>query len=155
MSWGSAAEGASEAGSGASAASSGAGGATITGQMADLGGQSSTPASSGFSLEATNNANSGVGPTVDAANTQTYGTTDPSIMQQTGNYLERFQKGQGNSMGGAVERFGNNPETYGYLYDKVGRLASAKSGGGGAAPITTNISYQQPQNDYLRRRRGY
>jgi hypothetical protein len=88
---------------------------------------------------------------------QTYGTTDPSYLQQAGNALERFQAGGNQSMGTAVEKFGNNPETYGYLYGKANQISgmAGKQGGGGAAPITTNITYQQPVNPYLAKRGRY
>jgi len=94
------------------------------------------------------------GPTVAAGNMQTYGTENPSMMAVAGNTLERFQKGQGQSMGQTFGKgFVNKPETYGYISAKLQQMSKAGGGGGGSAPITTNISYQQPENGYLASRR--
>lgn len=155
MSWSSAAEGAakstagSTAGGAAPSVATGATGSSIYGQMADQGmGQTPTAASSGFEIE-TSNVNTGVGPTV--ANAPNTGYWDSAM-----NNLEKFQAGQKASMPEAWRARGNNPETYGYLYNKFGEVASMGGGGkSGAAPITTNINYQQPENEYLRKRRGY
>lgn len=156
MSWGQAAEGASKTGEGASAAGNAS---SMYGQMADTGGNATSAGvqpvqpTSGFSMQ-TEGANTGQGPTVDAANVQTYGTSNPSMMQQGVNYLERFQKGGGQGLGETYKNFGNNPETYGAAYGLVNKMAGSGKPQSGA-PITTNISYQQPENSYLRKRGRY
>jgi hypothetical protein len=128
--------------------------------MADTGGSANTGAgvqpvqpTSGFSMQ-TEGANTGQGPTVDAANVQTYGTKDPSVIQQGANYLERFQKGSGQGLTDTYKNFGNNPETYGAVYGLATKMAGSGKPQSGA-PITTNISYQQPENPYLRKRGRY
>lgn len=171
MSWGTAAEGASSAGSGAasgigSAASgvgTGAAGSSIYGQMADSAansGASAVQPVSGFSLDAVNStgeaANLASGASKDVANMETYGTTTPSLVDKATNTIERFQKGGKQSFNDMS--FDNSPEMYGYLYDKanaISGMAGAAGKGGGAAPITTNISYQQPENPYLKKRGRY
>jgi hypothetical protein len=117
--------------------------------MADQGmGQTAPAASSGFGIDMSN-ANTGTGPTV--ANTPASGWVDNAM-----NKLGEFQKGEKATMQDAWRNRGNNPETYGYLYGKVGEVAGMAGGGkGGAVPVNTYINYQQPENEYLRRRRGY
>ena len=138
MSWGQAAEGAGKAGESGSSATS------LYGSMADTGGSASGAAqpTSGFSMPS-EGANAGQGPTVDAGNMQTYGTTDPSYLQQGVNGLERFQKGGNQGLGETYKNFGNNPETYGAAYGLVNKMAGSGKPTS-AAPITTHISYQQP-----------
>ena len=154
MSWG--AEGASTAGSGASAAGSASSATSSLGPVSSA----STPAS-GFSMDI--GGQGGQMPTdgtsVSMTPTQTsdvasYGTSNPSFFDKAGSYLDRFQKGEKQSMGEAWKGRGNNPETYGYAYNKLNSLSGMGKQSGGAAPITTNISYQQPENEYLRKRRG-
>lgn len=154
MSWDSATSAGSNGATGASSAAGAAGsmagnGSSLYGQMADVGG--SAPAQSGFSMDAVSSPNTGTGPTVDNGNMQTYGTKDPSYLDKGMKGIEQFQKGGQHSLREAYNGFGNNPETYGYIASKI-----PQGGGGGAAPaMTTNISYQQPQNDYLKKHRGY
>ncbi len=149
------AEGASKVGEGSQAAS-------LYGQMADVGGKSSESAgagvgsfgpNSGFAMR-TEGANTGQGPTVDAGNVQTYGTANPSFMDRSINALERFQKGGSNNLSEAWKARGNNPETYGAVFGLVSKMAGTGKPQSGA-PITTNISYQQPENPYLRKRGRY
>lgn len=127
--------------------------------------------SGGFALNATPT----MGPTVDAASSlgntaQTigpsylqagspmYSTTDYSQLPQ-GSMISRFMQGQNQDLGQAYENFGNNPETYGYLFNKVYTIGKSLGGGGGqqqAAPITINTNYQQEtENPYLRKYRRY
>jgi hypothetical protein len=153
-----AAEGASKVGEGSQAMS-------LYGQMADAGGKGSEAGgaagagvqpvepTSGFAMQ-TEGANTGQGPTVDAGNVQTYGTANPSYMQQGVNTLERFQKGSGQGLTDTYKNFGNNPETYGAVYGLATKMAGSGKPQSGA-PITTNISYQQPENPYLRKRGRY
>lgn len=82
---------------------------------------------------------------------KTFGTANPSPIARTVNTLERFSRGQGQGLGDTAKNFGNNPETYGAAYGFLNRLASMGKGGSGAAPITINSSYQQPENEYLKR----
>lgn len=152
------AEGASKIGEGSQAAS-------LYGQMADVGGKGGEAGgaagagvqpvepTSGFSMQ-TEGANAGQGPTVAAGNVQTYGTANPSFMDKGVNMLERFQKGSGNNLSEAWKARGNNPETYGAIYGAVNKMAGTGKPQSGA-PITTNISYQQPENPYLRKRGRY
>jgi len=89
-----------------------------------------------------------------AHNIQTYGTTSPGIMDKAVNMYDRLNKGAEQNIGQAYKGMGNNPETYGYALAKLRPLM----GGGGApqAPqMVTNVSYQQPENSYLRRFRRY
>ena len=141
MSWGQGASGAAEAGSSAG------NGANLMSQLSEVGKDSQSAQPSGFS--------SGIntptqGPTVQAGNMQTYGTENPSMMQQGVNLYERFGKGQGQSVGDAYKNFGNNPETYGAAYGLINKMASTGKQGG-AAPITINSTYQQPVNEYLKK----
>ena len=127
--------------------------------------------SGGFALNATPT----VGPTVDAASnigntsqsigpsylqadSPMYSTTDYTQVPQ-GSMISRFMQGQNQDLGQAYENFGNNPETYGYLFNKVYTVGRGLSGGGGqqqAAPITINTNYQQEtENPYLRKYRRY
>ena len=150
------AEGASKIGEGSQAVS-------LYGQMADVGGKGGEAGgaagagvqpvepTSGFSMQ-TEGANTGQGPTVDAGNVQTYGTANPSFMDRSINALERFQKG--NDQGLFKTKLGNNPETYGAVYGLASKMAGSGKPQSGA-PITTNISYQQPENPYLRKRGRY
>lgn len=128
--------------------------------------------SGGFALNATPT----VGPTVDAASnlgntaqsigpsylqadSPMYSTTDYTQVPQ-GSMISRFMQGQNQDLGQAYENFGNNPETYGYLFNKVYTVGRGLGGGGGgqqqAAPITINTNYQQEtENPYLRKYRRY
>jgi len=128
--------------------------------------------SGGFALNATPT----VGPTIDAANgignagssigspsylqadSPMYSTTDYTQLPQ-GSMISRFMQGQNQDLGQAYENFGNNPETYGYLFNKVYTVGRGLGGGGGqqqAAPITINTNYQQEtENPYLRKYRRY
>lgn len=127
--------------------------------------------SGGFALNATPT----VGPTVDAASnigntaqsigpsylqadSPMYSTTDYTQVPQ-GSMISRFMQGQNQDLGQAYENFGNNPETYGYLFNKVYTVGKGLGGGGGqqqAAPITINTNYQQEtDNPYLRKYRRY
>lgn len=128
--------------------------------------------SGGFALNATPT----VGPTVDAASnlgntaqsigpsylqadSPMYSTTDYTQVPQ-GSMISRFMQGQNQDLGQAYENFGNNPETYGYLFNKVYTVGRGLGGGGGgqqqAAPITINTNYQQEtDNPYLRKYRRY
>ena len=87
-----------------------------------------------------------------------YSTTDYTQVPQ-GSMISRFMQGQNQDLGQAYENFGNNPETYGYLFNKVYTVGRGLSGGGGqqqAAPITINTNYQQEtDNPYLRKYRRY
>lgn len=67
--------------------------------------------------------------------------------------LKRFQKGGSMDTADAYKNFGNNPETYGYLMGKMGQLGNMRQQGQ-QQPMVTNISYQPPENAYLKRR-GY
>jgi len=87
----------------------------------------------------------------DKANLETYGTTDPSIWQKGGNLLVRFSKGKDHNMVEAWKNFGNNPETYGYVFGKMEGMMKGGGGGTQAPPVTLNNTYQQPENEYLRR----
>lgn len=167
------AEAASKAGEGSQAMS-------LYGQMADVGGKGSAAGgagvqpvepASGFSMQ-TEGANTGQGPTVtnDAALTRgapndyntgaaqgikdmrEYGTANPTFVDKVVNTLERFQKG--NDQGLFKTKLGNNPETYGAAYGLATKMAGSGKPQSGA-PITTNISYQQPENPYLRKRGRY
>lgn len=115
---------------------------------------------SGFSLNAGQ-----MGPTMEAANAT---TNTPSYMAMTssdatqvpqGSMISRFMQGQNQDLGQAYENFGNNPETYGYLFNKVYTVGKGLGGSGGqqqAAPITINTNYQQEtDNPYLRKYRRY
>lgn len=139
MSWGQAAEGGSKLGEGTQAANT-------YGDMASAGGGAESGASAGgaqpFSgFEVTPKATQG--PTTGAADMQTYGTSDPSFMQRAGNSLERFQRGGNQGLNDTYKNFGNNPETYGAIYGMANKMAGSGKPAS-AAPITTNISYQQP-----------
>lgn len=99
--------------------------------------------SGGFSL-GDGSTGTSVGPTV--ASSGQAGWFDSAM-----DYLDRFQKGKRQNMPEAWRGRGNNPETYGYLAGKVDDIMGMSGSGGGAAPITTNINYQEPENPYLRR----
>ena len=92
-----------------------------------------------------------------AANVSEYGTPNPTMLDKAGAVYDRFTQGQQNSMVKAYNKFGNNPETYGYLYQKLSGLSGIGSNRGGGQPVTFNISSQQPSSDpmsdYYRRRR--
>lgn len=168
MSWGSAAtEGASTAGASAgsaasnTASSAGSVGSGVT-QSAGSAPAFDTSAAGGvggYGIDATDTgagAGSGVNMTASqSADMASYGEANPSYMDKAMSGLEKFQKGGEQSLPEAWrDRAWDNPATYGYVAGKVQGMAG---GGGGNQPanVTTNISYQQPQNDYLRRRRGY
>jgi len=159
-------------GSGAESAASAASdtGSTV-GQVANVAGNTASN-TGGFALNATPT----VGPTIDAANgignagssigspsylqadSPMYSTTDYTQLPQ-GSMISRFMQGQNQDLGQAYENFGNNPETYGYLFNKVYTVGRGLGGGGGqqqAAPITINTNYQQEtENPYLRKYRRY
>lgn len=163
MSWGQAAKGASTTGEGAS----------YLGNLVD---GYSEPASSGFSIEPANTAGtvgqtgSGMGPTIEntadlvnntpniynesAANLRDWGTEAPSALDKVVNLYGRFNKGSNQNLTETYNKFGNNPETYGAAYGLVNKMAGSGKPAG-AAPITTNISYQQPVNPYLAKRGRY
>jgi hypothetical protein len=167
---------ASGAGAGASMGSaSQASGAALPGQMADLGSKGPYQGGSGFSagLETAPTQ----GPTVANASSlpaytgdlphsvQAYDlvkgksvermTDQATGAERVGNVLDRFGKGQNQSLGDTVKGFGNNPETYGALYKYLSGIASMGGGKSGApAPIPINTVYQQPQNDYLKKYYG-
>lgn len=83
-----------------------------------------------------------------------WGTADPAWWQDGYDYYDRFSKGMNQDLPTAYKNFGNNPETYGYGFGKLSQLA--KGGGQPSAPsMTTNISYQQPDDRYNRRYRRY
>lgn len=170
MSWGSAAtEGASTAGSSA-AGSAGSAAASNTASTAGSGvtqSAANAPAFDtsaaggvgGYGINATDTgagAGSGVNMTASqSADMGNYGEANPSFMDKAMTHLDKFQKGSEQSLPEAWEsRSWSNPATYGYVAGKVQALGGA-GGGNQPANVTTNISYQQPQNDYLRRRRGY
>lgn len=144
MSWGSetasAADTASTVGDTASTASTAADAAGNVSQAA--------PVTSGFEI----------GPqmtTDQAANFQTYGTASPSFMDKAGAMYDRFTNGQNASLGNSMKNFGNNPETYGKVYGILTSFAKGGGGGGGSVqPASITNYYQQPQNEYLRKR-GY
>lgn len=112
-------------------------------------------AGQGFSIEpATTNM---TGPTMyNASRMDNINTVE---VPQQGNFFTRFMDGQNQDLGQAYENFGNNPETYGYLFNKVYTVVKSLGGGGGqqqAAPITINTNYQQEtDNPYLRKYRRY
>lgn len=158
-------------GSGAESAASAASdtGSTV-GQVANVAGNTASN-TGGFAL----NAAPSMGPTVDAASnigntaqsigpsylqadSPMYSATDYTQVPQ-GSMISRFMQGQNQDLGQAYENFGNNPETYGYLFNKVYTVGRGLSGGGGqqqAAPITINTNYQQEtDNPYLRKYRRY
>ena len=148
MSWGQAAEAGGTAGESSAPMASAA---------------SSAPTSSGFTIEPASTAGAGNTPTDGTSVSMTpnqmqdvkdYGTSNPSMMEQVGGTLERFQSGGKQGIGQAINKFGNNAETYGYLYGKVNQLAGSGKQAG-AAPITTNISTVQPENSYLKKRGRY
>lgn len=95
-----------------------------------------------------------------ASNLGTYGSVNPSWMEKAYGMYDRFTKGGNMSFPEAYKayqggEFGNNPETYGFIYNKLGQVA--RMGGGGMQPMqpaSINVSYQQPDNPYLRKR-GY
>lgn len=83
-----------------------------------------------------------------------YGTANPTFADKSANMLERFQKGGNQGLNESYKNFGNNPETYGAAYGLASRMAGSGKPAS-AAPITTNISYQQPTNSYLQKRGRY
>lgn len=145
MSWASGAgEAAGEAGNAASSVGSAAssGGSAI----ADAG-----SAGSGFSSA----LDSGPQMTPEMGqNLSQYGTASPSVMDKVSSGLEQFQKGSNQNITDAYKNFGNNAKTYGYMYGKLQGLANSGGGGNQPANVVTNVSYQQPQSTYLKRR-GY
>lgn len=150
---GTAAEGASTAGTAATAtqgAAEGAQAAGLYGQMADVGANSGSAISttgSAADFAGYSDTAATAGPTVDAA----ANLPEPSMLQQFSDMYGRFEQGGQNSLAKAYDKFGNNAETYGYLYNK---LNSVKSMGGGAqspAPIPINTTINQaPNSDYER-----
>lgn len=96
---------------------------------------------------------SNVGPTISNALSQQGYVQGSSFIDTLKDYYSRFNKGYEDN---AIDmykdgKFGNNPETYGYLY------SLSKYGKGGQqqqqAPMMVN-RYEQPDNPYLRKR-GY
>lgn len=130
--------------------------ATSTGTVADAAGNVSNVSyevPGGWGVDTQNS--------IGAANSNlaTYGNTSPSWLDNTMNTYDRFSKGGDMSLPKAYETyqkggFGNNPETYGYIYSKLGQFAKGGGGGQPMQPASINVNYQQPDNPYLRRR-GY
>jgi len=89
-----------------------------------------------------------------AQNIETYGTTSPGFMDKAVNMYDRLYKGGEQNIVQAYKNRGNNPETYGYALAKLNSLTNGASAPE-APPMVTNISYQQPENSYLRRFRRY
>lgn len=171
MSWGSGTSGGAAAGGAGGAAGGASGAASSAGANGvSLSSANAAPATSGWSAGIDSVQPNQSGPTVGNAtdlsngtnntynsqlargleNQNTYGTANPSIMDKGFNSLERFQKGQNQSLPEAYKSFGNNPETYGAAYGMLNKL-SGMGKQSGAAPITINSSYQQPENTYLKR----
>lgn len=126
----------------------------IYGNMADLGGSGTAPEVSGFSYNVSEPIAS-QGPSVANANMQEFGKYEPSFLDKVGKTLEDFQSGKGQNMVEAWKNRGLNARTAGYA---VGKLEGFTKGGGNGSSqpqIVNNIAYQQPENEYLRRRRGY
>lgn len=128
-------EGASNAGSAVDTAS-------LYSNMANVGDTAST-ASSG----------AGAYGGFDATQQATQGPMESTGWQSIGDWLEKFDKGRGNSLGQAWKERGFNPQTYGYAAGKLQGMMGSGQGAGTPQPIVNNISYQQPENDYLRRYR--
>jgi hypothetical protein len=146
MSWGAAAEGAGNSGAAGSAVGNGVssvsspafsgGGAAGSGVNAG-----SAPAydTGGFNIDAANGARTAQG---------------PSFMDRGADMLDRFKKGGSQDVMQAWQNRGNNPETYGYMMGKLNSMTNSNNRDQRLPPMTTNVSYQQPQNEYLKRR-GY
>ena len=155
----SAASGASSVGQGASGGV-GSYGSMTSGAMGSGAGPVSNgvgAGAQGFSFGGAENvaATSSMGPTAAAGqNIDTYGTANPGFMDKAVNMYDRLNKGGEQNIVQAYKNRGNNPETYGYALAKLNSLTN-----GAAAPeapqMVTNVSYQQPENSYLRRFRRY
>lgn len=162
MSWG--AEGAGAASSGASGLEGAGSGMSTSGLYSnaiDITGKGE-PAAGGFSIQPTGYSYQtqpglfeGVkGGEVSESGVATQGYDGGFGSSTVGSAIDKFQKGKDSSLGKAYDNFGNNPETYGYAAGKLGMMASLGGGGAKAAPINTMVTYQQPENAYLKRR-GY
>jgi len=134
------------------------------GQAAETVGKGAESATGGgfqiepFGVEAGNVATDGTGVSLtpnQISDVKDYGTSNPTLMDQTGGILDRFQKGGNQGIADTYKNFGNNAETYGAAYGLANKLSAAGKPQGGAAPITTNINYQQPVNPYLQKRGRY
>lgn len=90
------------------------------------------------------------------ADVSSYGTSNPSMWDKAVGTIDRFNKGGNQNLPEAWKNFGNNPETYGYVSNKLAGLTRG-AGGGQSAPasVNTTVNYQQPSNPYLERRRRY
>lgn len=157
MSYGSeAANGAASAGSAASTAGTTAStvgtmgeGASMLGSAGESGAYMNalgqTQPQAGFSLGAAEGA--GAGPTTtNAAN-----IPEASWWDKTVNFLDDYQRGKEANIGQAWKNRGLNGHTVGYV---GGKLEGMMKGGGGstqAAPVTINNTYDQPENEYLKR----
>jgi hypothetical protein len=106
----------------------------------------------GFTLGMEEGAmNTGTGPTVAQANIQDYGTADPSWFDKTAKFLDEYQKGKEQNIGQAWKNKGFNAQTAGYVGGKMEGMMKGGGGGTQAPPVTLNNTYQQPENEYLRR----
>jgi len=161
MSWGSAATTTADTGSavsstgGASGAMGGATGYTTT--AADTIGTGSNVANTGVgptvaSANGMENAGSMTVPTQGEYNISRYGVEEPSFYDYAKDAYTKFGQGEKASFFDMMRegKFGNNPETYGYLNSlmKYGKQPQNTQ-----AP-TMVTKYQQPENPYLRKR-GY
>jgi hypothetical protein len=71
----------------------------------------------------------------------------PSTWDSVVRYADRFQEGQGSNYKEAMQNFGNNPETYGYAFQKVSDLSKLGGAPPSTRPADVNINYQQPNDD--------
>ena len=158
MSWGSTATTAADTGSavsstgGASGAMGGATGCTTTaadtiGTSPNVGVGPTVTSANGME-----NAGSMTVPTQGEYNISRYGVEEPSFYDYAKDAYTKFGQGEKASFFDMMRegKFGNNPETYGYLNSlmKYGKQPQNTQ-----AP-TMVTKYQQPENPYLRKR-GY
>lgn len=105
-----------------------------------------------FTLGAEQGAmNTGAGPTVANYNLQTYGTSDPSWLDKSMQFLDEYQKGKEQTLPQAWKNKGMNAQTAGYIGGKMEGMLKGGGASGQPAPVTINNSYQQPENEYLKR----
>lgn len=144
----------------------GAAGSVVDGSSLYVNGIGQTAGGGEFTLGAAEGANVGVGPTVanaadpsayNAASAQVtadqakYGTADPSWWDKTMAFLSDYQKGTDANLAQAWKNKGFNGQTAGYIGNKMSGMMKGGGATGQAAPVTINNSYQQPENEYLKR----
>lgn len=89
---------------------------------------------------------SNVGTAADAAGNATQ--AQGGFWSNVSDWLNKYGEGEKANMGQAFDKFGNNPETYGYIGNKLSGLVGKGGASGQPSPISTSINYQAPEDPY-------